>query len=248
MGAATVGMLTEDITERVLSREALERSNEDLEQFAYIASHDLQEPLRAISNFTDLLTRRYKGQLDEKANTYLGFLSSESARLQKLILGILDWSRVTSMGNTPTATDSSQTVRAVVAALKNTGQHSDADIQWSDLPVVRVDPSQLHQLFLNLLSNAVKFRGEAPPKVHISAESVNGLWRFSVTDNGIGIPEALAADVFNLFRQLHPRDTYPGTGIGLALCKRIVERHGGTIDVVAAPGGGSTFRFTLPAG
>ena len=225
----------------------VEASNEDLEQFAYVASHDLQEPLRLVSNYTQLLERRYKDQLDDDAREFIGFAVDGASRMQRLIQDLLTFSRVSSSGRELAPVDSQSAFTGALANLQTTVEEADARVTADDLPTVRADRSQLTMLFQNLIGNAVKFRGEASPRVHVSAEREDGYWRFTVQDNGIGIDSKHADRIFLVFQRLHAAGEYPGTGIGLALCKKIVERHGGEMGVESEPGEGSSFTFTLPA-
>lgn len=226
----------------------LERSNKELEQFAYVASHDLQEPLRMVSSYTQLLAQRYEGQLDDKANKFIGYAVDGAIRMQRLINDLLAYSRVNTQGKTLETIDShavfGQTLRNLAATIKE----NQALIITDDLPTVRADATQLSQLFQNLIGNAIKFQGGDLPRIHVSACDLGHEWRFSVTDNGIGIDEQYKEKVFVIFQRLHTRQEYPGTGIGLAICKRIVERHGGRIWFESEAGKGSTFYFTLPKG
>jgi len=235
-------------TARVLSEqtEELERSNRDLQQFAYVASHDLQEPLRMVSSYVKLLERRYKGRLDADAEDFIGFAVDGAARMQGMIRDLLSYSRVGTFGNPGSRTDTLEVFRQVVANLQVAIEESGARITHDVLPVVKADPTQLTQLFQNLIANAIKFRREMPPEIHISANRENRFWVFSIRDNGIGLDPAFADRIFTIFQRLHTREGYPGTGMGLAICKRIVERHGGSIRVESEPGRGSTFSFTLP--
>jgi signal transduction histidine kinase len=236
-------------TARVLSEqtEELERSNRDLQQFAYVASHDLQEPLRMVSSYVKLLDRRYKGKLDADADDFIGFAVDGAARMQRMIRDLLSYSRVGTCGNPASRTDTLEVFRQVVANLRVTIEESGARITHDPLPVVKADPTQLSQLFQNLIANAIKFRREIPPEIHVSADRKNRLWAFSIRDNGIGLDPEFADRIFTIFQRLHTREDYPGTGMGLAICKRIVERHRGSIRVESVPGLGSTFHFTLPA-
>lgn len=273
-----------DISQRVRAEHSLqqtlaelERSNADLEQFAYAASHDLQEPLRMVASFVQLLAERYRGQLDADADDFIGFAVEGAKRMQALILDLLEYSRVNRFGNPPEPTDCETLLTHTLHDLELRIAETGAVITHDPLPVVRVDPVQFGQVLQNLIGNALKFHGAEPPRVHISARRVGGeatserveerkgegesslpfahsptrpllsYWQFSVRDNGIGIAPEYAEQVFGIFRRLHSREAYPGTGIGLALCKRIVERHGGRIWVESAPGQGATFMFTLPA-
>jgi len=227
-------------------RDALERSNAELQQFAYIASHDLQEPLRAISGFSALLSKQYGGRLDQTADEYIRYIVAAAARLHRMIVDLLDYSRL----DANALLQRCNLDRALDMALENlrtlTGELR-AEIQRGPLPEVMGDPSQLMQLFQNLISNALKFHGPEPPRVSISAVLQGGFWTLRVRDNGIGIPEAERERVFQLFRRLHDEEQYPGTGIGLAACKRIVERHRGSIWIEGVAGPGSCFCITLPA-
>jgi len=228
------------------ANEDLERSNKELEQFAYVASHDLQEPLRMVSSYTQLLGQRYEGQLDEKAKKYIDYAVDGAVRMQRLINDLLTYSRVGTRGKPLEPTDAHAVLGEAVVNLAATIEESGALITNDDLPTVRTDASQLVQVFQNLLANAIKFRGAEPPRIHVSATDQGREWVFSVRDNGIGIERQYAARVFVIFQRLHTRQEYPGTGIGLALCKRIVERHGGHIWFESEPGAGSTFFFTVP--
>ncbi|WP_372682024.1 ATP-binding protein [Desulfosarcina sp.] len=236
-------------TARVLSEQtdALERSNRDLQQFAYVASHDLQEPLRMVSSYVKLLERRYKGKLDADADDFIGFAVDGAARMQRMIQDLLSYSRVETLGRPPSWTDTREVFRQVVANLRVAMEESGARITHDPLPVVEADPTQLSQLFQNLIANAIKFRREIRPVIHMAAVREDRFWAFSVQDNGIGFDTAFADRIFTIFQRLHTRKDYPGTGIGLAICKKIVERHGGSIRVESEPGLGSTFYFTLPA-
>ncbi len=237
-------------TARELARktEEMERSNKDLQQFAYVASHDLQEPLRMVSSYVQLLQRRYQGRLDADADDFIGFAVEGATRMQHLIQDLLSYSRVNTHGHPPSPTDVGEVIRRVLTNLRLAIDESGARITHGSLPVVEADATQLVQLFQNLIANAIKFRGEPPPHVRISAEKEDAFWLFSVRDNGIGLDPEFADRIFTIFQRLHSRKDYPGTGIGLAICKRIVERHGGSIWVKSAHGEGSTFYFILPAG
>jgi PAS domain S-box-containing protein len=225
----------------------LARSNAELEQFAYVASHDLQEPLRMVASYTQLLARRYAGKLDHDADEFIGFAVDGAKRMQDLINDLLAYSRVGTRSLEVQPVDTQQLVNGVVADLAATIADAIATVQAQDLPIVRGDPTQLRQLFQNLITNAVKFRGERPPVVRITAERQHQWWQVAVQDNGIGIEPQYLERIFVLFQRLHTRADYPGTGIGLAICKKIVERHGGRIWVESEPGQGTTFWFTLHA-
>jgi len=242
-----------DVTDRVRAEEELaarseelERSNRELEQFAYVASHDLQEPLRMVASYTQLLARRYRGRLDEDAEEFIGYAVDGVTRMQALINDLLAYSRVGTRGGAFEPVDSEAVFQQVLASLGPTIEEAGAIVVHDPLPTLTADPGQLGQLLQNLVGNAVKFRGEAPPRVHVSAERGAGEWTFAVADNGIGIDPAYADRIFVIFQRLHTRDEYAGTGIGLAICKKIVERHGGRIWFEPGPGGGTVFRFTLP--
>ena len=225
----------------------LERSNRELEHFAYVASHDLQEPLRMISSYTQLLAQHYEGQLDDKAQKYIRYAVDGAVRMQTLINDLLTYSRVGRQGKPLEPTDAHAVLGVAIRNLAVAIQETHALIISDELPMVLADASQLAQLFQNLLANALKFQRDALPRVHVWARAVEGKWVFAVQDNGIGIEAQYAERVFILFQRLHTREEYPGTGIGLAVCQRIVERHGGKIWFESQPGKGTTFFFTLPA-
>jgi signal transduction histidine kinase len=224
----------------------LQRSNAELEQFAYIASHDLQEPLRMVASYTELLGEQYRGKLDDKADKYIGYAVDGARRMQLLIRALLDFARVSSQAKPLQLTDSTNSLTAVLAVMRTAIANSKAEIVKGELPTIMVDAQQLEQVFQNLIANALKFRGERSPRVEIQAEISGGMWQFSVADNGIGIDKENAGRLFQMFQRLHTRDEYEGTGIGLAISKRIVERHGGRIWFDSVPGEGTTFRFTIP--
>ncbi|MFD3545141.1 ATP-binding protein [Streptomyces sp. NPDC058655] len=224
----------------------LQRSNAELEQFAYVASHDLQEPLRKVSSFTQLLQRRYGGQLDAKADQYIDFAVDGANRMQTLINDLLDFSRVGRVHHDHRPVDLDEVLERTLSALSVAVEESGASISHDPLPTVVADPTQMGMLWQNLIANAVKFRrpGEIP-RVHVSAVREDALWRFTVTDNGIGIAPEYADKVFVIFQRLHTKDAYPGSGIGLAMCKKIVEFHGGTISVDPEHRNGARITFTL---
>jgi PAS domain S-box-containing protein len=245
--------ITRDITGRKQAEEALEqkardlaRSNADLEQFAYVASHDLQEPLRMVANFTQLLADRYRDKVGEEGAEFITFAVDGATRMQRLIQDLLTYSRVGSRGRSFQPTDCNEVLGAAVANLQVAIQENAAVITHEELPTILADATQMTQVIQNLVGNAIKFHGEAPPRVHVSAARQGNTWVFSVRDNGIGIDSAFSDRIFVIFQRLHARGQYPGTGIGLALCKKIVERHGGTIRVESKPGQGATFLFTIP--
>jgi PAS domain S-box-containing protein len=223
----------------------LERSNKDLEQFAYVASHDLQEPLRMISSYTQLLAQKYEGLLDDKAKKYIAYAVDGAMRMQGLISDLLTYSRIGTQGKPFEPTDSHKVLCEVLRILQAAIEESGAVVTNDDLPTVRADTGQLVQVLQNLIANAVKFRGADSPHVHVSAQYHGHEWRFSVKDNGIGIDPQYADRLFVIFQRLHTRQEYPGTGIGLAVCKRVVERHGGRIWFESNLGRGSTFFFTI---
>jgi PAS domain S-box-containing protein len=236
----------QDITERKQAEDELRRSNAELEQFAYVASHDLQEPLRAVAGMVQLLSQRYQGKLDERADEYIGHAVEASQRMQNLINDLLDYSRVGRFGQPFVSTTLENSLKTALANLEAVIQENRAQITADPLPTVVADPRQLTQVFQNLIGNALKFRGENPPQIRISAKKVEGDWQIAVRDNGIGIEPQYFERIFLVFQRLHTRREYPGTGIGLSLCKKIIERHGGKIWVESQPGQGSTFYFTLP--
>ncbi len=234
--------------EEDLARKAdeLARSNADLEQFAYVASHDLQEPLRMVTAYTQLLAERYRGKLDENADKFIGYASEGAQRMQVLIQDLLAFSRVGRSGTISASVDCNAVMKDVLQTLAPAIQESGAGITHDDLPVVWADRTQVAQIFQNLIGNAIKFRGTEPPQVLVQAEKDGERWRFRIADNGIGIAPEYAETIFVAFQRLHARNEYAGNGIGLAICKKIVERNGGKIWVESQAGYGSTFMFTLP--
>ncbi len=228
------------------SQEELARSNQDLEQFAYVASHDLQEPLRMVATYTQLLAERYRGKLDADADKYIHYAVDGALRMQTLVQDLLAFSRLGRQGTDLQSTDCNVLVETAVHNLQTAVHESGARVTHDHLPTVVADGSQLLQVFQNLIGNAIKFRGPDPPSIHISASKKGREWVFSVTDNGIGIASEHADTIFVIFKRLHTRAEYPGSGIGLSICKKIIERQGGRIWVESQPGQGSTFKFTLP--
>lgn len=242
-----------DITQRKQSESTLQekllelqRSNADLEQFAYVCSHDLQEPLRVIGNYTQLLAKRYRGALDDDATEFVDFIVDATTRMQELIDDLLLYSRVHTKGQEFQSTDCDTVVKKAISNLAISIEESNASVIAESLPTVKADSSQLLQLFQNLIGNAIKFRSAQAPEIHISATHESNFWTFVVRDNGQGFDMKYAERVFIIFQRLHDREMYPGSGIGLAVCKKIVERHGGRIWVESAAQGGTSFYFTLP--
>jgi signal transduction histidine kinase len=223
----------------------LARSNRELEQFAYMASHDLQEPLRMVATYTQLLAERYRGKLDENAERYIHYAVDGALRMQTLVRDLLAFSRV-GRGSEQQPTDCNLVLQSVIANLQATIQETAARIIYDDLPNVMANGSELVQLFQNFIGNAIKFRSSVPPEIRITAAMNHTEWLFSVADNGIGIAPEHAEEIFVIFRRLHTHQEYPGSGIGLAICKKIVEEYGGHIWVESQPGRGSKFNFTLP--
>lgn len=227
------------------ARADLARSNSELEQFAYVASHDLQEPLRMVSSYTQLLQQRYGEQLDDRARKYIFYAVDGATRMQRLITDLLAYSRVGSHARPFTRTDARAALAEALRDLSAAIAETEASVTSAELPVVLADRAQLAQVFQNLVGNAIKFRGAHAPRVHVGATRQGGWWTFRVRDNGIGIEARHFDRIFVVFQRLHSREEYPGTGIGLAVCKRIVERHGGRMWVESEVGRGSTFLFTL---
>jgi light-regulated signal transduction histidine kinase (bacteriophytochrome) len=217
-----------------------------LEQFAYVASHDLQEPLRLVASFSQLLALHYKGKLDAEADKYIEYIVEAALRMQQLILDLLDYSRITTRGKEFAPVNCEDVLDEVILNLKVVIDENNAIISHDPLPTIMGDYSQLVQLFQNLLSNAIKFHGDENPKIHISAEMKGDKWVFQVKDNGIGIESQYHQRIFEVFERLHDRSEYSGTGIGLAISKHIVERHNGHIWVESELNKGSTFYFTIP--
>lgn len=228
-------------------REELQRSNADLEQFAYVASHDLQEPLRMVTTYTELLAERYRGKLDERADKYIGYAVDGATRMRELVRELLAYSRVSSQPKQAAVVNTETLVQDVIGGLKVAIDESGARIVCDALPEVRADPAQLRQVFQNLIGNALKFRAEQAPQISIGAAKENGKYVFRVEDNGIGIEKQYSGRVFQMFQRLHERGRYDGSGIGLAIAKKIVERHGGQIWFESEPGQGATFFFTVPS-
>ena len=256
--------ITRNVTERKQAEDRLqetltdlERSNTDLQQFAWVASHDLQEPLRMVASYVQLLGIRYQGQLDADADEFIGYAMEGARRMQQLILDLLEYSRIGTRGSPRQPTDATVACQTAIQDLELAIAEIHATIECDPLPTVLAAPSQLQQLFQNLIANAIKFHGAEPPHVRISARQTfegsetskvsSKVWEFAVRDNGIGIEAEYFDKIFVIFQRLHTRKAYAGTGIGLAICKKIVERHGGRIWVESQLGHGATFYFTLPA-
>lgn len=246
--------LNADLEQRVADRTAelaerakdLARSNGELQQFAYVASHDLQEPLRMVASFTQLLAKRYSDKLDDDAREFINYAVDGAKRMQTLISDLLSYSRVGTQGKAFELVHCDAVLDRVLKSLQLAIEDTGAVIAREPLPAVSGDSIQLTQLFQNLLTNAIKFHGKKPPLVQISTEKNGSMWKISVRDNGIGISPDHADRIFVIFQRLHTKSEYPGTGIGLAICKKIAERHGGRIWVEPSAGGGSTFCFTIP--
>jgi light-regulated signal transduction histidine kinase (bacteriophytochrome) len=243
----------DDITERKhaetalrQAHEELQRSNAELAQFAYVASHDLQEPLRMVSSYTQLLLRRYGDKLDANAQEFMGYIVDGAARMKQLIEDLLAYSRVGTRSKEFHQVALETPLRRAINNLRASVEEAGASITYDALPTLEADELQLSQLFQNLIGNALKFRSASVPRVHVSAKHAEHEWEFAVTDNGLGIEPAYFERIFMVFQRLHSKGEYPGTGIGLAICKKVVERHGGRIWVESRLGEGSSFRFTLP--
>jgi light-regulated signal transduction histidine kinase (bacteriophytochrome) len=250
-----IGMrgVTMDISQRRRAQDALElyaeqlrRSNEELQQFAYVTSHDLQEPLRAITSYLQLIEERYRHQLDKDAKEFIDFAVEGAKRMKMLISDLLAYSRIDTHGKALEETDSQKVLDSVLGSFQLLIAENAITIRCDPMPQLLADKIQLTQLFQNLISNAIKFRGESPPELHIGAKRQGDSWLFSVSDNGIGIEQKYMTRIFELFQRLHAREEYEGTGIGLAICKKVVERHGGHIWVESEVGKGTTFYFTIP--
>ena len=232
--------------ERKRAEAELQRSNAELEQFAYVASHDLREPLRMVTTFTQMLGKRYSGQLDDQADQIINFAVDGASRMEALINDLLAYSRVGTKGKPFEPVDCNVVFETACHNLKVLIEESSVSIAKNPLPTVMADSTQMIQLFQNLIGNAVKYRREQTPEVQVGAEGQEHQWLFWVRDNGIGIHLKHSERIFMIFQRLHTRKEYPGTGIGLAICKKIVERHSGRIWVESKLGQGSTFYFTLP--
>ncbi len=248
-GTETTGETMGTVAEAELARkvEELSRSNRELEQFAHIASHDLREPLRMISTYTQLLSERYRGKLDKSADQYIDYASDGALRMQAMIQDLLALSRVNWETRANQMVDGNEVIAEALRDLGPAIRENNAVVQCGKLPVLRTNRSHALQVFQNVIGNAVKFHGKEPPNVSVKAVPAGPLWQFSVIDNGIGIARESLESIFAAFQRLHTRAEYPGSGIGLAICRKVVENYGGTIWVDSQPGAGSTFHFTLPA-
>jgi PAS domain S-box-containing protein len=258
------GKVTRDLTERKRAEEALRQANvtleqrvatrtaelqrslEDLQQFAHIVAHDLQEPLRMVTSFVQLLAQRYQGRLDTDAGEYIGYAVEGTQRMYQLLQDLLAYARLEAGEHPRAPTDLEQVVADTLKILQPALTESGATVTHGPLPTVVAESRQIGQVVQNLLSNALKFRGPEAPRIHLWAQQQGGEWVIAVQDNGIGIEPQHVERIFGMFQRLHSREAYPGTGMGLAICKKIVERHGGRIWVESTPGQGATFFFTLP--
>jgi PAS domain S-box-containing protein len=253
IGMQMILLAIEDITERRQREEELKklseelaRSNTDLRGFAYVASHDLKKPLQSIEGFAKLLARRYKGKLDAKADEFIEYIGSGVKMMQELIKDLLEYSQVGAKGKKLKSIDCSFVVGKAIGNLQAAIEERNALVTYDELPTIMANTSQIISLFQNLIDNAIKFRSEEAPRIHISTERKGDEWVFSIRDNGIGIDPKDSERIFGMFQRLHGSTDYPGTGIGLAICKRIIEWHGGRIWVESKIGKGSTFYFTMP--
>jgi light-regulated signal transduction histidine kinase (bacteriophytochrome) len=235
-----------DIHEQKETEEELRRANDDLQQFAYSASHDLQEPIRNVSLYSQIVSNRYQALLDADGKQFLGFLTEGGRRLAKLVDDLLAYTRAGAGEINPTSVDSSAVLKDALSSLAEAIRENEAIVTHDRLPEVWMGAAHLQQLLQNLISNALKYRNENPPQIHISAVNLGAAWRFSAQDNGIGIDAKYKEVIFGVFKRLHRDQKYTGTGIGLAICQRVVERYGGRIWVESEPGKGSTFFFTVP--
>jgi len=234
------------VAESEIRMEELERSNDELKQFTYVVSHDLREPLRMITSFAKLLARDYSGQLEPRAEEFVDYIVDGAARMDALIVGLLAYSRAGKAELSLEPLPVGEIIETALTSLDAAVHESEAVIDFEDMPTVVADRRQFVQLFQNLLGNAMKFKGEDPPRVQVSAHQADSKWVFSVSDNGIGLASEQGERIFKIFQRLHTSAKYPGTGIGLAICKQVVQRHGGRIWVEPRPGKGTTFFFTIP--
>jgi light-regulated signal transduction histidine kinase (bacteriophytochrome) len=236
-----------DETARKQLQDSLSESNAALEQFAYVASHDLQEPLRTMSSFAQLLTKKYDGKLDSEADRYLAFIMGASQRMSDLVRDLLEYARAATEEERPSSVALDEDLEAALTHLTQAVEESGASVTHDPMPTIQVDRGQMVRLFQNLIGNALKYRKpNQPPKIHVSAEQTGREWVITIEDNGIGFDPEYASTIFMPFKRLHQVAEYPGSGVGLAICKRIVEAHGGRIWAESKPGEGASFRFTLP--
>jgi light-regulated signal transduction histidine kinase (bacteriophytochrome) len=242
-----IGVIFTDVTERKRAQAELLRANQDLEQFAYSASHDLQEPLRTVKIYCELLAQRHGEKLDGSARQFLEFVTSGASRMEMLVRDLLAYTQSGQLDLPTATTDSDEAFRGALANLAGAMEETGARVTSQPLPPIRIHKTQLQQLFQNLIGNSIKYRRpDVPPVVRVSVRCDNDMWLFSVSDNGLGIEAEFKERIFGLFKRLHTNDQYSGTGIGLAICQRIVERYRGRIWVESEYGEGSTFNFTLP--
>jgi PAS domain S-box-containing protein len=244
IGASTIAR---DITARKQAEAERTRLLAELQQFAYIVSHDLTEPLRTIRSYVELLAQRFRGKLDPTADEHMAFVTGAAQRLQQMLTALLAYTRIGGSAAQSTAVDCEAVLAGVLSDLQLVIRESGAKVTHDGLPTAYGDAGQVGLVFQNLIGNAMKFRGPAPPRIHLSSHREGAQWVVAVQDNGIGIDPQYAERIFQIFQRLHTRSEYPGTGIGLAICKKIIERHEGRIWVESRPGQGATFFFTLPA-
>jgi PAS domain S-box-containing protein len=239
--------VTRDATERRQLEKQLERSNDELQRFAYTVSHDLQEPLRTVRSYAELVSRRYSGKLDQDADEFIHFMVDAAGRMTQLLKDLLAYSQAGRPDRTtPEPTSSANILQWALMNVDRLVKETSAVITYDPLPMVQADQTQLSQVFQNLLGNSIKYRSSEPPKIHISARRLDGEYEFAVSDNGMGVAEEHHDRIFGVFKRLHGKDV-PGTGIGLAICRKIIESHGGRIWIESQVGQGATFKFTLPA-
>ncbi|HYP08211.1 MAG TPA: ATP-binding protein [Bryobacteraceae bacterium] len=239
--------VTRDATERRQLEQKLERSNDELQRFAYTVSHDLQEPLRTVRSYAELVSRRYAGKMDSDADEFIQFMVDAAGRMTQLLKDLLAYSQAGRPDRTtPEPTQAANILQWAIMNVDKLAKETSATITYDPLPMVEADPTQLSQVFQNLLGNSIKYRSAEAPKIHISARKLDGQYEFAFTDNGIGVDPEHHDRIFGVFKRLHGKDV-PGTGIGLAICRKIIESHGGRIWIESEAGKGSTFKFTLPA-
>ena len=242
-GLAEIIQITKELAEK---NQELNTANKQLENFAYTVSHDLQEPLRSINLFTQLLEQEYSEKLDEQAKEYMSYIMGSAIRMQTLIRDVLDYSRLGKEQQTYFDIDLNQLIKTVLIDLQGIIQETETEVVIGDLPTVAVNPTEICQLLSNLISNAIKFKGEQKPRIEIESQLQGDYWLFTVRDNGIGIEPQYQERVFEAFKRLHSQEQYSGSGVGLAICQKVIENHQGYIGVKSKLGEGSTFYFTLP--